>query len=176
MTNETAQALNELSRRLFETEQKLDNYFKMLHDQNVEKINLVAAAADEQMAAKAVGLYPKHSDHIGLELTQQMISEGRNRFVGEDGFLYKTTTPHTLSEEWKPSQATASIWTIINVEHAGTYEDPIPAAAGMEYTLNLYYIEDGVIYKMNRCDETDGNQVLQYMPSQLVGHYFEVVE
>lgn len=44
MTNETAQALNELSRRLFETEQKLDNYFKALHDQNSAAIDEIVIA------------------------------------------------------------------------------------------------------------------------------------
>lgn len=148
-----------------------------MYKEMIEFLTAAKFTAPDQVAAKAAIFYPKHSDHIGLELTQQMIAEGRNRFVGEDGFLYKTTTPHTLSEEWKPSQATASIWTIINVEHAGTYEDPIPAAANMEYVKGKYYIEDDVVYLMNREGMEDGESiVLQYMPSQLVGHYFEVVE
>lgn len=143
----------------------------------IEFLTAAKFTATDQAAAKAAIFYPKHSDHIGLELTQQMIEEGRNRFVGEDGCLYKTSTPHTFSEEWKPSQATASIWTIINVEHAGTLEDPIPAAVNMEYVKGKYYIEEGVIYLMNREGMADGESiVLQHMPSQLVGHYFEVVE
>lgn len=60
--------------------------------------------------------------------------------------------------------------------HAGTIEDPIPASRGMEYVKGLYYIENNVIYLMNRQGMQDGESVvLQYMPSELVGQYFEIV-
>ena len=46
----------------------------------------------------------------------------------------------------------------------------------MEYVKGLYYIENNVIYLMNRQGMQDGESVvLQYMPSELVGQYFEIV-
>lgn len=175
MTNETAMALNELSRRLFETEQKLDNYFKMLHDQNAEKINIIVTSADDQMALRGKGLYPRFEDIVNT------YQHKGARVVYED-VLYKLTCDDQteegtyILETWNPVDA-ASIWTAINEEHAGTLADPIPAVAGMEYEYGKYYIEDGTIYICKRTGEAEGGKItLQYLPSQLVGQYFEIVE
>ena len=65
---------------------------------------------------------------------------------------------------------------LIDVTHAGTIDDPIPAAAGMEYTKGLYYIEGETVYLMSREGMEDGESItLAYLPSQLVGQYFTVV-
>ena len=56
-----------------------------------------------------------------------------------------------------------------------TQDDPIPAARGMEYVYGLYYSdgEDGKLYLCQRTGEASGGTVvLQYMPHELVGHYF----
>lgn len=79
--------------------------------------------------------------------------------------------------QWVPGQATASIFTRIAPEtEDGTLENPITAARGMEYTYGLYYQdpEDGQIYLCKRGEET-GTITLQYLPNELIGHYFEVV-
>lgn len=57
----------------------------------------------------------------------------------------------------------------------GTIDDPIPAARGMEYEYGKYYLdhEDGKTYLCKRLDET-GTIVLQYLPHELIGNYFEV--
>lgn len=65
---------------------------------------------------------------------------------------------------------------MIDVEHAGTKEDPIPAAKGMDYIYGKYYRdpEDGKIYLCKRTGEEDGGVInLQYLPHELVGQYFE---
>ena len=82
---------------------------------------------------------------------------------------------HTTQADWTPD-ITPSLWTVIDVEHAGTLDDPIPAVASMEYIKGKYYIENGTIYLMNRQGMADGESiVLHYLPSQLVGQYFEAV-
>ena len=59
----------------------------------------------------------------------------------------------------------------------GTIDDPIPAAAGMEYIYGKYYIEGETVYICKRIGEAEGGTiVLQFLPSALVGQYFEVVE
>lgn len=59
---------------------------------------------------------------------------------------------------------------------AGTIDDPIPAARGMDYTYGLYYLdtEDGKTYLCKRGEET-GSIVLYYLPHELIGQYFEEV-
>ena len=90
--------------------------------------------------------------------------------------LYKCVQAHTSQSDWTPDLV-PSLWYVIDVEHVGTLDDPIPAVAGMEYTKGKYYIENDVIYLMNREGMADGESIVLYFtPSQLVGQYFEVVE
>ena len=89
--------------------------------------------------------------------------------------LYKCLTAHTSQLGWEP-HLTPALWAVIDVGHAGTVEDPIPAARGMEYEYGKYYLdpEDSKTYLCQRGSET-GSIVLQYLPHELVGHYFEEV-
>ena len=62
------------------------------------------------------------------------------------------------------------------MEHAGTVEDPIPAARGMDYVYGKYYLdpEDNRVYICKRVGEADGGVInLQYLPHELIGQYFE---
>lgn len=89
--------------------------------------------------------------------------------------LYRCGTPHTSQTGWEPENVPA-VWTAINQTNKGTMDDPIPAARGMEYTYGKYYEdpEDGKIYLCKRTGEADGGTVtLQFLPHELVGHYFE---
>ena len=53
---------------------------------------------------------------------------------------------------------------------------PFPAARGMEYECGKYYLdpEDEKTYLCKRGSET-GTIVLQYLPHELIGHYFKAV-
>lgn len=105
----------------------------------------------------------------------ESVSEGDRR-CGPDGKLYKARQPHTTQSGWMPD-ATPALWAVIDVSHAGTAEDPIPAARGMDYTYGLYYLdpEDGKVYLCQRIGEAEGTNInLQYLPHELVGQYFEV--
>lgn len=71
-----------------------------------------------------------------------------------------------------------AIYALIDKEHAGTIADPIPASRNMEYVYGKYYRdpEDGKLYLCKRQGETDGGTIiLQYLPHELIGHYFEEV-
>ena len=104
-----------------------------------------------------------------------MINKGQNRYQ-DNGKLYKCIQPHTTQADWRPEN-TPALWTLIDVTHAGTIDDPIPAVAGMEYIKGKYYAENESIYLMNRQGMADGETItLHYLTSQLVGQYFEVVE
>ena len=91
-----------------------------------------------------------------------------------DGKVYKCLQAHTSQVGWEPP-AVPALWVVINTSSPGTIDDPIPAARGMEYTYGLYYTdsEDGKLYLCQRIGEATGSTVvLQYMPHELVGHYF----
>lgn len=128
------------------------------------------AMLTDQQAVQVVEAYPKWTP--GVEITQEMIDEGRNRFR-RGAQLYKTTVPHTTIESWAPELA-PTVWTPINVEHAGTIDDPIPAVSGLTYRKDLYYSEGERIFLCIRQDGPDGT-TLYALPSQLIGNYFEEV-
>lgn len=150
----------------------------MKHAEFVKFLRSARMTADDQTAVKAMELYPLFDDIKG---TYQKKGFRCRYEVNGQMKLHKlacddaTEQGTLIVESWNPVDAQA-IWTAIDIEHAGTLEDPIPAAAGMEYVKGKYYIENNVIYLMNRQGMADGESVvLQYLPSQLVGQYFEEV-
>lgn len=92
--------------------------------------------------------------------------------VESDGKLWKCRQAHTSQENWKPSINTASLWEVIDVEHAGTLEDPIPYDQTMTVYNGKYYLEEGIVYKCVR----DSGQPLYATCASLVGNYFEVAK
>lgn len=102
-------------------------------------------------------------------------AEGDRRSYG--GKVYKCRQAHTSQTDWNPA-ATPALWVVIDVTHAGTQDDPIPASRGMEYEYGKYYLdsEDGKAYLCERTGEAAGGKiVLQYLPHELVGNYFTAV-
>lgn len=79
--------------------------------------------------------------------------------------------------QWVPGLETASIFVRIQLNtEDGTQENPITASRGMEYEYGKYYLdpEDDSVYLCKRSDEV-GTIVLQYLPHELIGQYFEKV-
>lgn len=140
-------------------------------------IEQASASLSDGEAAKSPELFPRWADHIG-----EVVKPGDRRSdTDADGVLrvYKVREGqgHTTQADWPP-HLTPAMWTIINVDHAGTQDDPIPAARGMEYTYGLYYKdpEDTKLYLCERIGEQSGNKIiLQYLPHELVGQYFTEV-
>ena len=88
-----------------------------------------------------------------------------------DGELYKVLQAHTSQQSWVPGTGTESLYVKVDDIHAGTAEDPIPYNGNMELIENLYYTQDGVLY---RCTRSTGTAVYNAL-SELVGLYVEVV-
>lgn len=141
-----------------------DEILRTLISSNSEKI--VSTFTDEN-ALKVIELYPTWAVEIAVAKDSRYQYEGK---------LYKCVQAHTTQADWTPD-VTPDLWTAIDVTHAGTIDDPIPAVAGMEYVYGKYYIEGETIYICKRTGEAEGGTiVLQFLPSALVGQYFEVVE
>lgn len=140
-------------------------------------IEQASASLSDGEAAKSPELFPRWADHIG-----ETVKPGDRRSdMDESGVLHvyrvNKGQGHTTQENWPP-HSTPAMWTIINVDHAGTQDDPIPASRGMEYEYGNYYLdsEDGKTYKCERIGEQSGNKItLQYLPHELVGQYFTEV-
>lgn len=128
-------------------------------------IEAAAVSLPDGEAAAAVELFTK------WEYPHDYAAGNR---VSDGGKLYKCQQAHTSQEGWKPS-ATPALWVVVDIAHAGTQDDPIPAARGMEYEYGKYYLdsENGKTYKCERTGEAAGGKiVLQYLPHELVGNYF----
>ena len=128
-------------------------------------IEAAATSLPDSDAAKAVELFPTWAYPISYVVGNR---------VSDGGKLYKCRQAHTSQEGWKPA-ATPALWGVVDITHAGTQADPIPAARGMEYEYGKYYLdsEDGKTYKCERTGEAAGGKiVLQYLPHELVGNYF----
>lgn len=108
--------------------------------------------------------------------TGEKVIEGDRRYYPVDGKLYKARQPHTNQADWTPDK-TPALWAVIDVSHAGTTADPIPASRGMDYTYGRYYLDpkDGKVYLCTRIGAAEGEIInLQYLPHELVGQYFSL--
>lgn len=131
-------------------------------------IEAAAMSLPDSDAAKAVELFPAWAYPVSYAVGDRRTDGGK---------LYKCRQAHTSQESWKPS-TTPALWVVIDVTHAGTQADPIPAARGMEYEYGKYYLdgEDGKVYLCERTGEQAGGKItLQYLPHELVGNYFKAV-
>lgn len=133
-------------------------------------IEAAATSLPDGEAAKAVELFPKWEYPHDYVVGDRVNDISTNK-------LYKCVQAHTSQALWEPA-ATPALWVVIDVTHAGTQDDPIPASRGMEYEYGKYYLdsEDGKTYKCERIGEAAGGKiVLQYLPHELVGNYFKAV-
>lgn len=65
---------------------------------------------------------------------------------GESDTLFEVIQKHKLQADWKLGIETASLYKIVEAEHAGTLDDPIPYVQGMAFEKDKYYEQYGVIY------------------------------
>lgn len=133
-------------------------------------IEAAATSLPDSDAATAVELFPKWEYPHDYVVGDRVNDISTNK-------LYKCVQAHTSQALWEPA-ATPALWVVIDVAHAGTQDDPIPAARGMEYTYGLFYKdpEDTKLYLCERIGEAAGGKiVLQYLPHELVGQYFTEV-
>lgn len=124
--------------------------------------NSVFAMTDEE-SLSVKSIYPNWEDLIGLEVK---VGDKLNY----NGKLFKVLQAHTVSKEWEPRMATASLYTEIVENSAGTVEDPIDYDGNMALEMGKYYRQNNVIYYCNRDTQ---NPVYQPL-SDLVGIYVEI--
>lgn len=123
------------------------------------------------------GLAENLTDAEGLENVElfAQYEVGKDYAIGDrfqyNGELYKVLRAHTSQADWVPGTGTESLYIRVDDIHAGTADDPIPYNGNMELVENMYYTQDGVLY---RCTRSTGSAVYNAL-SELVGIYVEVV-
>jgi hypothetical protein len=109
-------------------------------------------------------VYP-WSNYIGKTLQAGKIVSWAER-------LWRVRQEHTALEIYEPSLALAALYEVIEKEHSGEFNDPIPYTPPMEIFNGKYYIQEGVIYSCIR----DSQIALTHNLSDLVGNYVIEVE
>ena len=84
--------------------------------------------------------------------------------------VYECRQAHDAQSHQTPDIIPA-LWLRLDVEHAGTLEDPIPYATGMEIFNGKYYTENEILYLCNR----DSGTALYNNLADLVNIYVVVV-
>ena len=122
------------------------------------------AITDDQEALSVQCLYKEWNKQIGKQLNV-------GEYIQHEGKLYRVLQAHTAQNTWAPGNGTESIFVVIDKEHAGTLEDPIPYEGNMELFNGKYYIQNEVVYLCTR----DSGAPLYHDLSSLVGIYVEEV-
>lgn len=100
----------------------------------------------------------------------RVVERDSTRLLTSD-VLYEVIQTHSLSDAWKPGVDTASLYKVVDVDHAGTEEDPIPYIPPMEIFNGKYYTQDSVKYLCVR----DSGIPLSHNLADLVGNYVTAV-
>lgn len=128
------------------------------------------ASLDDETAATAPSLFTPWKPG-------EAVNVGDRRYYAPR--LYKAVQAHTTQADWTPD-VTPALWAVVgDPGQAGTIDDPITAARGMEYEYGKYYFdpEDGKTYLCERIGEAEGGKIiLQYLPHELIGQYFSAAE
>lgn len=125
----------------------------------------VQSIEDDAVALQAKNLYP-----VWAEIPADTMVKAGTR-IQHEGDLYKVVADHIPSAERIPGAGTESLYTRIDETHSGTEDDPIPYEGNMALVAELYYTQNGVMY---RCTRDTVNPVYHAL-ADLVGLYVEVV-
>lgn len=132
-------------------------------------INLAVKQAkqvtDDQEALELQILYKSWDQQIGKQLNA-------GEYVQHEGKLYRVLQAHTAQSTWAPGNGTESLFVVIDKEHTGTLDDPIPYDGNMELFNGKYYIQNEAVYLCTR----DSGAPLYHDLSSLVGVYVEEVK
>lgn len=120
---------------------------------------------ENSVALEIPDLFPNFVDMIGEAVKKGNIL----KYMGK---LYRVRQDHTVLVIYTPGIETASLYEVIDKEHDGTINDPIPYTPPMEIFNSKYYTQNSVLYRCTR----DSGQALTHNLADLVSIYVEVVE
>ena len=129
--------------------------------ETAKTINRIDLTDNESLSVK--DFYPTWELKIG-----DNVEQGYKIRYGDN--LWKVRQNHMIVEHYPPGLDTASLYEVIEEEHEGTSEDPIPYAPPMEIFSGKYYTQKGVKYRCTR----DSLTALTHDLSALIGLYVEL--
>lgn len=126
-----------------------------------KKINRIDLTDNEALSVK--DFYPTWESKIG-----DNVEQGYKMRYG--GNLWKVRQNHMIMEHYPPSKDTAALYEVIEEQHKGTIDDPIPYVPPMEIFSGKYYTQNDVKYRCTR----DSGTALTHDLSALIGLYVEL--
>lgn len=126
-------------------------------------VKTARAITDDQEALAVKCLYKQWEKQIGRQLEV-------GEYIQHNKQLYRVLQQHIAQANWIPGEGTESLYVIIDKEHSGAENDPIPWKANMECFNGKYYIEDGILYLCVR----DSGIALQCKIVDVLGNYFKL--
>ena len=136
----------------------LDRVDTLLND-IAANINNAGLTVEEALAKKEY--FPVWEDLIGTEVDVQF------------RFRYEVIQKHTPQEDWKPGTGTESLYKVVQIEHSGTLDDPIPWVHNMVLEEGKYYTDKEVLYL---CIRDSGIGMAFDLENLVSGGYVQVVE
>lgn len=133
----------------------------------VDAVKRVREILSDDVALENIAIFPDWEIGKALSVSDRVEHEGK---------LYKVIQAHITQETWMPN-VTPTLFEPIDVTNDGSLDRPFVATTGMTYYKDKYYLDetDGNVYLCTR-DDTENGTVLHYMPHELVGVYFSLVE
>lgn len=136
-----------------------------LRDMVLEQYNGRTDITDEEALKRPLLVYSWET-YMGKSLAAGQV-------VSHDGKLWRVRQDvAAVLDNQPPSLATAALYEVIEVEPAGTQDDPIQYTPPMEIFNGKYYTQGGVLYKCTR----DSGQALTHDLAALVGLYVELTD
>ena len=124
-------------------------------------VKTARAITDDQEALAVKCLYKQWEKQLGRQLEV-------GEYIQHNKQLYRVLQQHIAQANWIPGEGTESLYVIIDKEHSGTENDPIPWKANMECFNGKYYIEDEILYLCVR----DSGIALQCKIVDVLDNYF----
>lgn len=124
-------------------------------------VKMARNITDDQEALSVKCLYKQWEKQIGRQLEV-------GEYIQYDGKLYRVLQQHVAQANWIPGVGTESLFVVIDKEHSGLENDPIPWQSNMECFNGKYYIEDNVLYLCVR----DSGIALQCKIVDVLNNYF----
>lgn len=153
----------------------------MKFNELVDYVKSTRKVVDDQTAVKAMDLYEEWAyekteiDEAGNEVKAPVHYEvgERVRYLRSDGKmkLHKCRQAHDGQVDRTPE--VESLWEVIDIEHAGTIEDPIPYDQNMVVYKDKYYIYNEILYL---CVRNSGNPLYNTPDNLIDAGYFTIVE